>query len=60
MVLAIIIGQGAAMNDTAQGRMMARRAAISDVQRQTNGAGRYVIIEESFEDGVYTVKVSID
>lgn len=56
----IVVGHGAApvSNSAAQAKMMARRAAIVDVYRQTNGAPMH-ILSQIYEDGVFTVTAEI-
>ena len=52
------IGQGimnSAMSNTAQGRIMARRAAFVDVYRQAGGSQGLQIVNEVFDGQVYKV-----
>ena len=56
LVLTIVIGQGIAANSSPQGKMMARRAAIIDIQKQTNGAAGMSIISEHFDGQTYTIE----
>jgi hypothetical protein len=60
LVAMIVVGHGMAPVNMggAQGRMMARRAAIVDVYRQTSGAPMK-IVSQSYEDGEYTITAEI-
>lgn len=53
-----LIGQGVATHDGAQGRLLARRAAIVDIHRQSNGAS-IKILNESYTGGIYTIQAEV-
>ena len=53
-----LIGQGVSEYGGAQGRLLARRAAIVDVYRQCNGAP-IKILNETYTGGIYTVKAEV-
>lgn len=55
---AIVIGQGYVPQGTttAQGRLLARRAAIVDIYHQLGGSQGIQILDESFDGKTYTVK----
>ena len=55
---AIFVGQGmaAANMNGAQGKMMARRAAIVDLYRQAGGSQGLEIVGESFDGHIYKVE----
>lgn len=58
----VVIGNGIAppnAHSDAQAKMMARRAAIVDCQRQMNGQA-FHILEESFNGSVYTIRASVN
>lgn len=57
-MLAVIIGTGyqpPLLEGTAQGKMIARVAAMTDVFQQTGGAP-FRILSESFSHGCYTIR----
>ena len=58
LLTAIVIGQGYAPQGTtaAQGRILARRAAIVDIYHQLGGSQGIQILDESFDGKTYTVK----
>lgn len=58
LLTAIVIGQGYVPQGTttAQGRLLARRAAIVDVYHQLGGSQDIQILDESFDGKTYTVK----
>lgn len=58
LLTAIVIGQGYVPQGTtvAQGRILARRAAIVDVYHQLGGSQGIQILDESFDGKTYTVK----
>jgi len=58
LLIAIVIGQGYVPQGTttAQGRLLARRAAIVDVCHQLGGSRGIQILDESFDGKTYTVK----
>ena len=58
LLIAIVIGQGYVPQGTttAQGRLLARRAAIVDVYHQLGGSQGIQILDESFDGKTYTVK----
>lgn len=54
-----LIGQGVAtMHDGAQERLLACRAAIVDIHRQSKGAP-IKILNESYAGGIYTIQVEV-
>lgn len=58
LLTAIVIGQGYVPQGTttAQGRLLARRAAIVDIYHQLGGSQGIQILDESFDGKTYTVK----
>lgn len=58
LLTAVVIGQGYVPQGTttAQGRILARRAAIVDVYHQLGGSRGIQILDESFDGKTYTVK----
>ena len=56
----IVIGQGYVPQGTttAQGELLARRAAIVDAYRQLGGSQGIQILDESFDGKTYTVKAA--
>lgn len=61
MMAMVVVGQGVTNPafHGAQAKMLARRAAIVDVYKQTNGAPMS-IISESFDGQTYTVRAQVN